>query len=472
MRNVNTDLTSSPLAADRQYALLDRLPIQIMVCEADTLAVRFVNRAFSEVLDVPAGIASKLDLWWSAVQVETNLPDSANTEWVCRAMRAAAPGGGVEARDADLRCRDGSVRRMRVCISEQDGSRVITFIDLSEARKAQLRLEEQSDQLSTMLSELERISSTDRLTGLWNRRRLEEGVASEMHRFKRFRFPVSMIIADIDHFKRINDTYGHPVGDGVLRQFARRVQDICRESDQAARFGGEEFVVLCPGTPLRGAAELAGRLRSAIADETFPEVGAVTASFGVAECQADESWEGWLRRADAALYRAKQAGRNRVDTAPATSYADFAADALPRGVMHLDWGPEHSVGHPLIDRQHQRLYEVANELLNLIHTNRPAPEIRDAIGRFKKLASIHFRTEEGILRQIGYEGLTEHAATHARLERTADSLESAWQGENLPVERLIDFIAFDLVDHHALGADRDYVPCLMDAIAAGRPLTG
>ena len=154
---------------------------------------------------------------------------------------------------------------------------------------------------------------TDALTGLGNRRRLDQALATEIARVRRSGGTLSAIMADIDHFKRINDQYGHAAGDKVLVRLGTILKSQSRQTDIAARFGGEEFVVLLPQTAVAQALLKAEQLRKAIAagfTQQFPNP--VTSSFGVAELSTGEGGESLLRRADGALYQAKQAGRNRV----------------------------------------------------------------------------------------------------------------------------------------------------------------
>jgi two-component system cell cycle response regulator len=158
----------------------------------------------------------------------------------------------------------------------------------------------------------------DPLTGLANRRQMEEVSAREFAIVQRTGTPVSIYMADIDHFKRVNDTHGHEAGDLVLKAFARVVLAETRKSDIAARFGGEEFVVMLHGAGLSGAVVVAERVRSALRGTPMaPLSQPVTASFGAAQRAAGETWDALLRRADRALYRAKRSGRDRVCTDPA-----------------------------------------------------------------------------------------------------------------------------------------------------------
>ncbi|MDO9532767.1 MAG: diguanylate cyclase [Deltaproteobacteria bacterium] len=157
--------------------------------------------------------------------------------------------------------------------------------------------------------------NTDSLTHLANRRFFIDFLEKAMAFAKRHGQALSVIMADLDHFKAINDTYGHQAGDQVLAAFAQVMQASIRQEDLAARFGGEEFIVMLPGTTLEDATILAERLRESLENLTFPPMETrVTASFGIAQYQPDDTFETLVKRADEGLYAAKAAGRNRVMT--------------------------------------------------------------------------------------------------------------------------------------------------------------
>ncbi len=169
--------------------------------------------------------------------------------------------------------------------------------------------------------ELERRASHDHLTGLYNRETLERLIQTEIQRAARYRTQFSIVMLDIDHFKPINDRYGHPVGDEVLIRFAREVTELIRAADTLARWGGEEFMLLLPETGIDGAARLAEEIRVRVAETPFPKVGEVTISLGVTEYSPPEAPRNLLKRLDDALYQAKETGRNRVMVTPADSTA-------------------------------------------------------------------------------------------------------------------------------------------------------
>lgn len=166
--------------------------------------------------------------------------------------------------------------------------------------------------------ELRQIASSDSLTGVLTRRGWFEAVASEIQRARRYGGTASVAMFDIDHFKTVNDTHGHPAGDTVLKTVAGTAGSMLRTNDAIGRLGGEEFAVLLPETGEADAVASAERIRATIASEVVEtEAGniQVTASFGVCELAPDiETGEAWLARADAALYAAKEGGRNRVAT--------------------------------------------------------------------------------------------------------------------------------------------------------------
>jgi diguanylate cyclase (GGDEF)-like protein len=194
--------------------------------------------------------------------------------------------------------------------------------------------EDDVDMLETLAHQLEiavdnaflyedaaRLSITDGLTGLWNRRHFELMATQELARSRRFGEPLAILMIDIDHFKSVNDRYGHQAGDAVLVEVSSRLTHMVREVDLMARYGGEEFGALLPKTDLKGASVLADRIRTAIAKERFTVDGRqldITVSIGAAIHPGHgDTLVTLLAAADIALYRAKAGGRNRVESAEA-----------------------------------------------------------------------------------------------------------------------------------------------------------
>jgi diguanylate cyclase (GGDEF)-like protein len=174
---------------------------------------------------------------------------------------------------------------------------------------------------------------TDELTGMGNKRALQSSLHREAERAIRHKIPLSAIIMDIDHFKMINDQFGHACGDAVLSQLAEVIKANFRKSDLCFRYGGEEFILLLDDADIGQAKHSAERLRQAIENELFVyngEAHAITASFGCACFDASETLENFIVRADKALYSAKRNGRNQVITHPPTNNLQPCADAIEK----------------------------------------------------------------------------------------------------------------------------------------------
>jgi diguanylate cyclase (GGDEF)-like protein/PAS domain S-box-containing protein len=164
-----------------------------------------------------------------------------------------------------------------------------------------------------MEEKLKKLSTKDNLTGFYNRRKFKEIIRIEIERVKRYNQPLSIIMFDIDHFKKVNDKYGHGAGDYVLKTIASIVRKNVRKIDYLFRWGGEEFLILSSETQLDKAHALAERIRKAIESYKFKKVGKVTVSFGVTEFKERETQDSFIKRADDAMYKAKEKGRNRVE---------------------------------------------------------------------------------------------------------------------------------------------------------------
>lgn len=193
-------------------------------------------------------------------------------------------------------------------------ARVKNHIEFALAKQ---RLDAANALLDVKNHELELLLRTDQLTGLNNRHRLDEALHMGVTQAKRYGRDLSVVLLDVDRFKAVNDTHGHQTGDMLLCCVARTLSGNVRETDILGRWGGEEFLILCPETPLPVAGVLAERLRALLASTPMPPVQRLSASFGVAAYQAGEDMPSLLRRADDAMYRAKHNGRNRVELATA-----------------------------------------------------------------------------------------------------------------------------------------------------------
>jgi diguanylate cyclase (GGDEF)-like protein len=182
-------------------------------------------------------------------------------------------------------------------------------------------------ELQELARELRFQATTDPLTGLHNRLKFDEALASEMSRAERYGTPLTLVLYDVDHFKQVNDVHGHQIGDNVLVRLSQIVSMQIRKTDLLARWGGEEFIILVPGLDGEMARQTAEKLAAAIGQVAFDKAGMITCSFGIAQHVAGDSAATLIARADHALYRAKMNGRNRVELAPPPATSDMASVA-------------------------------------------------------------------------------------------------------------------------------------------------
>jgi diguanylate cyclase (GGDEF)-like protein len=164
-----------------------------------------------------------------------------------------------------------------------------------------------------MEEEIERLATIDKLTQAYNRAKFDEIIEREMERSKRHSRPLSLLMFDIDHFKDVNDAYGHVAGDYVLKTIAEIVRKNMRKIDYFVRWGGEEFMIIASETDLETARETAERLRKIIGNYRFDKAGVVTVSFGITQLKKDDTADTFIKRTDDSLYKAKANGRNRVE---------------------------------------------------------------------------------------------------------------------------------------------------------------
>lgn len=272
---------------ERHTALMDAVPVMISFVDND-LRFQEVNAAYERFFGRAAEEIRGRFLW--------EILGGEGYECVRPYAEAALRGERVGFEN-DVVSPDGTIRTVHgdYCPRFERDGRVQGFYaivrDVTEARS----------------------SRVDYLIGLANRRQFDCEGARLIEVGRRHKEPVTLVMLDLDHFKAINDIYGHAAGDEVLKEIASLMRLICRQSDLAGRWGGEEFVLLLPKTDAKGGMGLAERLRSEIAEHGFPGVGSVTVSLGVASARAGEDLPELMERVDRALYRAKQAGRNRVE---------------------------------------------------------------------------------------------------------------------------------------------------------------
>ena len=433
---------------------------------------RLANRAIEELLCRPG---ERL-----VGRSEEELVPPAAYSLLAECDRQILAGEASARADVELACsgpsRHCSWLKMAILAPDRTLQAIASLIEPATRQQASLaiqetlqRLQEANRDLQQMVFELEQVASTDRLTGAWNRRRLEESVRGEMERMARYGDSLCLLLIDVDRFKPINDQYGHAVGDAVLQRLTALLQGALRKVDSLSRWGGEEFVVLCPNTSRSTASAVAERLRREVAANHFATVGSVSVSIGVAECAAGESWEEWFARADAALYRAKSEGRNQVQVAPEQAGQADSDGYVVANFVQLVWRAAYECGNEIVDRGHRQLFADANRLLAALLSDQSAEQLGMIVDQLLTDVVEHFRDEEAVISAAGFPAAAEHLLLHAALTAEAHRLLDHYRSGTRGVGDVFQFLAYEVVTKHMLGADRLFFGYLRPAAASARP---
>lgn len=301
--------------------------------------------------------------------------------------------------------------------------------------------------------QLRQAAIKDELTGLYNRHYFESIIEEQMQHADRYDEPLSMLLLDLDLFKQVNDTWGHPVGDELLKLTATTVSKTIRESDILIRFGGEEFAVLMPRTSLDGALLVAEKIRAAVANKPLATVGIRTVSIGAAERMKAESFRHWYRRLDGALYEAKQTGRNRV-------VASDGNEKLPIRAFDLEWRFDLQSGNDEIDRQHLELFEIGNRFISSSLEGTDEAEIMKQLDSLLSLLNSHFACEEKILEQAGYPDTKYLRESHKDLSAKASRLKGAFERGEIKASAYFSYIVDEMILNHLKQEDKKFFPFL------------
>jgi diguanylate cyclase (GGDEF)-like protein/hemerythrin-like metal-binding protein/PAS domain S-box-containing protein len=348
-------------------------------------------------------------------------------------------------------CKDGSYKYIE-WRSQPNGQYIYaTARDITEKRMEEIKLLQLTKSLQKKNEELNELAITDELTGLYNRHYIDQIIENEMSRSDRYDEPLSIILLDLDFFKRVNDTWGHPIGDEVLKRTAKITKNNIRKSDIMARMGGEEFAIFLPHCTITGALVVAEKIRKLLASIEHPMAGVVTSSFGVAERRKKESFYDWYKRVDEALYRAKEGGRNRVVS------ADNQHD-VPVASVRLEWKVEWESGNEVIDEQHRDLIKQGNSLIYMSLSNASYEQTLQQLDTVLNHVVDHFDSEEEILSSISYPGYERHAQIHKGLVEKAVKLKESYLKGELKASAFFSFVVDDIIIGHMLHADRKYFP--------------
>ncbi|WP_432736382.1 diguanylate cyclase [Maridesulfovibrio sp. FT414] len=313
-------------------------------------------------------------------------------------------------------------------------------------------------------SELARMAREDELTKVFNRRYFMEIATREVIRGSRFREPQALMMIDIDHFKRINDTYGHDIGDLVLRAMADECSKSLRKVDVFGRLGGEEFGALLLGTDSEVARMLAERMRMQIESlvvKTPKDSIKLTVSIGVAAfTETNMPLEALIKKADESLYEAKDTGRNKVVVSTVENVDHSPPEAMRTSFVRLEWKKEYESGCKTIDRQHQNLFLLANDLLAAIISGLPDEEVDFIAQGLMNHVLTHFREEDILYRKAGYPGADIHSRLHYSLIQDMRSTLDRFKKKQVSVGDLFTLMAIKIVKEHLLIEDRKFFPYL------------
>ena len=310
-------------------------------------------------------------------------------------------------------------------------------------------LEEQKQELEQLNYRLSVLASMDSMTQLLNRREFENQVNAELSVFKDDVFASSMMIADIDHFKQVNDQYGHPVGDELLKQFSLILKAVLRDKDLIARWGGEEFVIIIPETSNEQAGLVAEKICQNFRNAKFNVIGNITVSIGVASYDKDEPLEDWFKRVDLALYQAKQTGRDRW-----VSWLDD--EALPQHFNRFVWTKDLESGNREIDQDHMLLASQVNKLHDLIINSYPIDTIYESIDTLTKHIREHFVREEAIILSKGFVNYMEHRSIHNRLLSEYEIILKKAMNGDISLAAFMSFLVEKVLINHINEDDKQF----------------
>lgn len=340
-----------------------------------------------------------------------------------------------------------------------EGLKILSVIrDVTDRKLSEALIRKKEEKYRMLVKELEeknnilnKIATNDKLTGIKNRYYFDKRVIEEISVSDRYSTPLSLLVFDLDHFKDVNDSFGHDIGDRVLITIADKIMRLMRKSDTFARWGGEEFVILMTHTNLEGALIAAEKIRREAESIYHLGVGKVTISIGVAERHKDETLDSWFKRADRALYRAKKEGRNRicVDTEEANQI-----------FVDIKWQESWSSGHKEIDFQHQKLLNIVNSIIETMFKEKDDEILEKKLLELLEHIEYHFEYEESVLREMGYEYADEHRKIHNKLLTKADELIDKYKREDsMKCSDIFEFIVGDVIVEHLVKEDAKFFKC-------------
>lgn len=298
-------------------------------------------------------------------------------------------------------------------------------------------------------NELSELALVDKLTNLSNRHFFDREIEFLVATSIRNKSKISMFIVDLDRFKLVNDTYGHIVGDVVLKQTAQILKNSVRTTDRVYRWGGEEFIIITPETNNFEASIIAEKICQNFRETEFDIIKNITVSLGCATFNQNESIKDWLTRVDLSLYQAKQTGRNKW-------IAWLDDEELPNHFSRFVWTSEFDSGNIEVDNDHKLLVEYINLLHDQIIEHYPIDTIHEFILKMSKHIQIHFAHEEAILLNHKYIEYSEHRSIHKRILSEYEILLKKAISGDISLGALMSYLVERVLMQHILEDDKKF----------------
>ena len=441
---VYVDITNEVAIKTDMALFLAVSPDMLCVTTQDARFMQ-VNAAFEQALGYTAAELENQDFMMLVAK-----EDRADT---LSRLESQAESTLVSAFVNQCRCKNGDYKYLEWRIQPFDGCFYAAARDITEKIMLEKQLRAANEDLVSVTKtlrqsnqQLQRLASVDKLTGAYNRYSFDRRVTDSIEQAENQQESLALILFDLDRFKKVNDQWGHPVGDAVLQKTVQTAASLIRDSDTLNRIGGEEFAVLMPKTSLEGAQAVAEKIRAGLEAVAHAMAGQVTASFGVAEHAEGEPFLNWYRRADSALYRAKNSGRNCVRVS-------LGQEERLLAPVCLEWRDEWACGDVDIDAQHRELLTLGNQLLKNAFPECESTDIRVDLKNLLTLLAQHFGDEEKKLSAIAYPEYKQHQARHKTLLAKADGLSRDFsRGKEQPAV-FFSFLVNDVVLGHMLKDD-------------------
>ena len=327
------------------------------------------------------------------------------------------------------------------------------FIYQQMLHRSEARLQFNSKRLESALKDINLLATMDGLTKIANRHTIENLAHNEISRAARYNTPVSIIMLDLDYFKRVNDTLGHDAGDKVLVSTVSTIRNLIRTVDHIGRWGGEEFLIILPQTGLEGALLVAEKIRLACEKHIHGAAGVVTASLGVAEWMRGESFDQFVKRVDNATYRAKDGGRNMVSVS-------IEGRDTSHIICKINWIKDWETGNTIIDGGHREIIATVNHMMDLVVAENRREELGFLFDEYIEKLHDHYQAEEKILADTAYADMDHHIAEHRHIyKRMLNAREEFATGDVTGVD-LISQIIDDFVIGHMVNMDLQFFPYL------------